>query len=58
MILELYLYIRFDEIKFPLISLHIFFVMLRKVYTAGRLRDFLRFEGCHGIRKKKRKFAQ
>jgi len=58
MILELYLYIPFDEIKFPLISLHIFFVMLREVYTAGRLRDFLSSKGCRGIRRKKRKFAQ
>jgi len=36
MILELYLYIPFDEINFPLISPHIF-VMLREVYTTGRL---------------------
>jgi len=58
MVLELYLYIPFDEIKFPLISPHIF-VMLREVYITGRLRDFSNSEGCRRIKKRdKRKLAQ
>jgi len=49
MILKLYLHISFDKIKFPLISPLYISVMLREVYTTGRLRDFSNFEGCHGI---------
>ena len=53
MILKLYLHISFDEIKFPLISPLYIFVMLREVYTTGRLRDFSNSEGCRRTRKKK-----